>query len=487
MTNQVLAFDFGASSGRAMLGKFDGKTIIQQEIHRFPNEPVKVAGTLYWDVLRLFHEVKQGLVKASATPFESVGIDTWGVDFGLLDKRGNLLSNPVHYRDERNVGMAKIREKYISEQELYSVTGIQTMDINTLYQLLYLVREQPELLQQAETMLLMPDLFSYFLTGKKQSEYTEASTTQLLDVKKKDWSRSLIEKLGIPKHLFTDIVQPGTLCGHIREDICQELSIKSVPVISVAGHDTQSAMAAVPAESEDYLFISCGTWALMGTHCPASNVSEEARLAGFSNEGGFGGISFLSNITGTWLIQECRRHWQLLGEHVSYNDLDAAAEEARPFACFIDPTSPEFIAPGKMPERIQNYCKKTGQYVPQTKGEIIRCIEESLAFTYRNVKDQIEKLTGLRYPCVHIVGGGAKSSILCRMTADACGVPVVAGPVEGAVLGNIGIQMVSTGILSDMSQFREIVKTMPDIVRYENKNSDAYEKAFEVFKGVVQC
>lgn len=186
MTNQVLAFDFGASSGRAMLGKFDGKTIIQQEIHRFPNEPVKVAGTLYWDVLRLFHEVKQGLVKASATPFESVGIDTWGVDFGLLDRKGNLLSNPVHYRDERNVGMAKIREKYLSEQELYSVTGIQTMDINTLYQLLYLVREQPELLQQAETMLLMPDLFSYFLTGKKQSEYTEASTTQLLDVKKKD-------------------------------------------------------------------------------------------------------------------------------------------------------------------------------------------------------------------------------------------------------------------------------------------------------------
>lgn len=485
MTNQVLAFDFGASSGRAMLGMYDGKTIIQKEIHRFPNEPVNIAGTLYWDILRLFHEVKQGLVKASSASFASVGVDTWGVDFGLLDKKGNLLSNPVHYRDERNVGMAKIREGYISEQYLYSLTGIQTMDINTLYQLLYLVREQPELLQNAETMLLMPDLFSYFLTGKKQSEYTESSTTQLLDVKSKVWAWELIKNLGIPSKLFTDIVQPGTLCGNIREDICQELGIKSVPVISVAGHDTQSAMAAVPAESEDYLFISCGTWALMGTHCPRPNVSKEARLAGFSNEGGFDGISFLSNITGTWLIQECRRYWRLMGENVSYDDLDNAAEESKPFACFIDPSSPEFIAPGKMPERIQAYCKKTGQYVPQTKGEIIRCIEESLAFTYRKVKDQIEKLTGIKYPCVHIVGGGAKSPILCRMTADACGVPVVAGPIEGAVLGNIGIQMVSMGILSDMGQFREIVKSMPDIVRYENKNSDAYEKAFEIFKGIV--
>lgn len=488
MTKQVLAFDFGASSGRAMLGSYDGKTITYEEIHRFPNEPVNVAGTLYWDVLRLFHEIKQGLVKASRTSFASVGIDTWGVDFGLLDKNGNLLGNPVHYRDERNAGMAKIRESYISEKDLYSVTGIQTMDLNTLYQLLYLVREQPEVLERAHTLLMMPDLFTYFLSGKIQSEYTEASTSQLLDVRTKTWSQPLLEKLGIPGRLFTEIVQPGTPAGNLREDICRELGIQSVPVVSVAGHDTQSAIAAVPADADDFLFISCGTWALMGTHSLRPNVSEEARTAGFSNEGGFGGgISLLTNITGTWMIQECRRYWQLQGETVSYDDLDAAAKQSCPFACFIDPCSPDFIAPGNMPGRIQDFCKRTGQKVPQTKGEIIRCIQESLAFTYRNVKDKIERLTGIKYPCIHMVGGGAKSPLLCRMTADACGVPVVAGPVEGAVLGNIGVQMVSAGILQDMAQFRRIIRDMPGIVRYGNSGADDFEKGFEMFKGVVEC
>lgn len=488
MEGQVLAFDFGASSGRAMLGRYDGKTIIQEEIHRFPNEPVNVAGTLYWDVLRLFHEIKQGLTKASKKSFISVGIDTWGVDFGLLDKRGKLLGNPVHYRDTRTNGMAEKSEEIISAADLYSMTGIQIMDINTVFQLLYMVQHNPEELAQAQTLLMMPDLFTYFLTGKMQSEYTEASTSQLLDIKTKNWSSQLIKKLGIPAHLFTDIVMPGTRAGFIKEDICRELGISAVPVISSAGHDTQSAMAAVPAGSPDFLFISCGTWALMGTHCPEPVVSEEAREAGFSNEGGFdGGISLLTNITGTWMIQESKRYWQSIGESVSYDDLDKASKTAKPFACFIDPRAPDFVAPGNMPERIQNYCKKTGQYVPQTKGEIIRCIQESLAFTYRNVRDKIEKLTGKTYPCIHIVGGGVKSALLCRLTADACGIPVIAGPVEGAVLGNIGIQMISMGILSDLTQFRQIVKNMPDIVCYENSNKEAFEKGFEIFKGVVKC
>lgn len=487
MTRQVLAFDFGASSGRAMLGTYDGKTITQNEIHRFANEPVSAAGTLYWDVLRLFHEVKQGLVKASAASFESVGIDTWGVDFGLLDAAGNLMNNPVHYRDARNVGMSETCRQYIDDRAVYEITGIQAMDINTLYQLLYLVREQSETIERAQTLLMMPDLFTYFLTGTKQSEYTEASTSGLLDVTAKTWSDRLLAAVGIPKRLFTNIVQPGTKAGAIRKDICDELGIAPVPVISVAGHDTQSALAAVPAESDDFLFISCGTWALMGTHCAAADVSEAARSGGFSNEGGFGGISLLTNITGTWLIQECRRFWQLAGESVSYDELDAAAEASRPFACFIDPCSQEFTAPGRMPERIQSFCRKTGQYVPQTKGEIIRCIHESLAFTYRRVKEQIETLTGKTYPCVHMVGGGIKSAILCRMTADACGVPVLAGPVEGAVLGNIGIQMISMGILSDLGQFREIVQNMPGIVRYEHTQAGAYDKAFAQFKGVAAC
>lgn len=488
MKKQVLAFDLGASSGRAMIGTYDGKTISYEEVHRFLNEPVNAAGTLYWDVLRLFHEIKAGLVKASASSFDSIGIDTWGVDFGLIDGQGKLVGNPVHYRDARNNGMAAVCRRYISDQDLYALTGIQIMDINTVFQLLYMAKERRAELEQAHTLLMMPDLFTYLLTGIMQSEYTEASTSQLLDVHARQWAYPLLETLGVPGRLFTDIVPPGTQAGVVRGSVCRELGVSAVPVVSVAGHDTQSAMAAVPAENADFLFISCGTWALMGTHCSRPVATEEARLAGFSNEGGFdGGVSLLSNITGTWMIQECRRYWQSLGEKVSYDDLDAEAEQAKPFACFIDPRSPDFVAPGGMPGRIQDWCKKTGQYVPRTKGEIVRCIQESLAFTYRSVKEKIEYLTGVRYKCVHMVGGGVQSAILCRLTADACGVPVVAGPVEAAVLGNIGIQMISAGTLSGLEHFRDIVRNMPGIVRYGNTASSAFEKGYEAFKGVVGC
>ena len=484
---QVLAFDFGASSGRAMLGRLENRSLVLEEIHRFPNEPVLVSGTLYWDVLRLFHEVKQGILLASRAGIDSIGIDTWGVDFGLLDKHGVLLENPVHYRDARNNGMAAVCREMIPEAELYALTGIPAMDINTLSQLLYLVRSRPDVLERAETLLMMPDLFVYFLTGTKQSEYTEASTSQLLDVRTKNWSQELTDRMGIPRRLFPDVVPPGTPAGVLRGEICRELGVPEIPVVSVAGHDTQSALAAGPAESGNFLFISCGTWALMGTHCPAPDVSEAARAAGFSNEGGFDGISLLANITGTWMIQECKRHWLRQGENVSYDGLDAEAENAEPFACFIDPCSPEFVAPGDMPERIRSWCRKTGQRVPETKGAVIRCVYESLAFTYRRVKEQIERLTGMAYPCIHLVGGGVKSSMLCRMTACACGVPVVAGPVEGAVLGNIGIQLIRAGALPDIAGFREIVRGMPDIRRYESRDWEAFDKAYGIFQGVVKC
>ena len=485
---QVLAFDFGASSGRAMVAGFDGAAISLKEVYRFANEPVSAAGTLYWDALRLLRDVKQGMLLASREGFESIGVDTWGVDFALLDGYGSPICNPVHYRDGRNNGLAAEFRKLVPDEELYGETGVQMMDINTLYQLFWLAQNQPKTLERAETLLMMPDLFVYLLTGKKQSEYTAASTSALLDVNRRDWALGLAEKAGIPSRLFAPIVQPGAVAGMLQDDICAELNIKPVPVIAVAEHDTQSAIAAIPSESDDFLFISCGTWALMGTHALKANVSAEALAAGFSNEGGFaGGISFLTNITGTWLIQECRRQWTKEGGAVSYDELDAQAEASPPFAAFIDPASPDFMQPGDMPRRIADYCKKTGQKPPETRGAIMRCIFESLSFTYRRTKERIERLVGKKYPCIHLVGGGVKSPILCQMTADACGVPVVAGPVEAAALGNAGLQLISAGAIKDIAHLRQVVRKSPDVRRYECKNAEAFDAAYEAFIGGTSC
>lgn len=487
MSKRVLAFDFGASSGRAILGTLENGRITLKEIHRFSNDPVTVNGTFYWDVLRLFHEIKQGLLKAKREGgFDSIGIDTWGVDFGLLDKNGILLENPVHYRDKRNSGMADEAAKLISKQEMYGLTGIQFMDFNTAFQLLSIKKNRPELLERAESLLFMPDLFAYFLTGNKVSEYSIATTSQLVDINTREWSGTMIEKLGLPRRIFERIVPAGSVTGYLSDDICEELGLDKVPVIAVCGHDTQSAITAVPSEEKDFAFISSGTWSLFGTETDAPIVNERSYAFNVTNEGGYGySTAFLKNICGLWLIQESRRQWMREGKEFSYAELEKAALGEKPFACFIDPDSPEFGIPGDLPTRIADYCRRTGQYVPETVGETVRCIYESLAMKYRAVFEGIEECTGQKYGHINVVGGGTKDTLLCGMTAESCGVPVFAGPIEATVMGNVAIQFIGCGEIADVAEARKIIAGSESLKKYVPENTDAWNAAYKTYKSVT--
>lgn len=482
-TYRLLSFDFGASSGRAVLGTFDGETLALQEIHRFQNDPVTVNGTMYWDILRLFFEVKQALVQSKAYgALDGVGVDTWGVDFGLLDADGRLLENPVHYRDARTAGMLEKAFKYLPKSEFYSITGNQFMEINTAFQLLSLRENRPALLDRAETLLLMPDLFNYLLTGKKCTEYSIASTTQLLDAKQRVWSKRVLSALKLPERLFTEIVPTATKVGALQPDLCEELGLTPAEVIAVAGHDTQCAMASVPTDKEDFLFLSCGTWSLLGTELSAPMINSAAEECNVTNEGGYAGkASFLKNIIGLWLIQETRRQWQKEGENLSFAEMETLARAATPYRFFIDPDAPEFVPAGNIPRRVQEYCRKTGQPVPETKSEILRCIYDSLSLKYRYAVGQIEACTEKQYDALHIVGGGVKDTLLCQLTADALGKPVVAGPVEATVYGNLVLQLLALGAVKDLKEAREIVRRS-DKVNTFTPNADAQvENAYNTF------
>lgn len=488
MKKQCLAFDFGASSGRAILGSFDGDKITLKEIHRFSNDPVKVGNTFYWDVLRLFHEIKQGILKAKLEGgFQSIGIDTWGVDFGLIDEKGYLLENPVHYRDERNVGMIEEAEKYMSKDDMYTHTGIQFMDFNTVFQLLSLRKNRPELLDRADKMLFMPDLLAYMLTGEKVSEYSIATTSQMVNIKTKTWDTQLLNTLNIPTKILCDIVPAGTKTGMLRKELCEELGIQSVPVIAVCGHDTQSAITAIPGKTDDFAFISSGTWSLFGTELKAPVVNEKAKQFNVTNEGGYDyTTAFLKNICGLWLIQESRRQWIREGNEYSYAQLEKEALKAEPFKCFIDPDAPDFVAMGDMPSRVREFCKKTGQYVPETVGEIMRCIYESLAMKYKNVLHGIEDCTNKKFDKIHVAGGGTKDTFLCSMTASACNRTVYAGPIEATVLGNIAVQFMSQGEIKDIEQARKIIAKGENLKVYEPIDADKWENAYSDFLKIVK-
>ena len=488
MAKRVLAFDFGASSGRAIIGTLDNGKITLNEVHRFSNDPVTVNGTFYWDVLRLFHEIKQGLLKAKqAGGFDSIGIDTWGVDFGLLDKDGVLLENPVHYRDKRNIGMVEKAAKYIGKDEMYKLTGIQFMDFNTAFQLLSIKENRPELLARAESLLFMPDLFAYFLTGNKVSEYSIATTSQLVDINTRDWSKEMLEKLGLPGKIFNRIVPSGSVTGYLSDEICEELGLEKVPVIAVCGHDTQSAVTAVPSEKEDFAFISSGTWSLFGTETKKPIVNDLSYSFNVTNEGGFGySTAFLKNICGLWLIQESRRQWIREGKEYSYAELEKAALREKPFARFIDPDAPEFAVPGNLPARITEYCRRTGQSVPENEGQTVRCIYESLALRYRAVLEGIEKCTGKNYDSLNVVGGGTKDTLLCKMTADACNITVYAGPIEATVMGNVAVQLISGGDIADVVEARRIIANSGQLKCYSPENTAAWDEAYEKFKSVTK-
>lgn len=477
---KVLAIDFGASSGRAIIGSFDGKKITLEEIHRFSNDPVSVNGTTYWDVLRLFHEIKQGLIKAkSCGEISSIGIDTWGVDFGLIDKYGQLLENPIHYRDLRTKGMIEEADKAIPLKELYGMTGIQFMELNTVFQLLSLAKNRPHILERADKLLFMPDLFGYMLTGKKTTEYSIATTSQLVDINTKSWGNEIFDKLGIPQNIMCDIVKSGTVLGELSDCVCDECGLDKIKVISVCGHDTQSAITAVPCPDKQFAFISSGTWSLFGTELSEPIVNDKAFETNVTNEGGYGeSTGFLKNIIGLWLIQESRRQFARDGKQYSYADLEREALAAKPFACFIDPDAPEFVPHGNIPERIREYCRKTNQYVPETVGEIMRCIYESLAMKYRETFEKLCDCTERDYEVIHVIGGGTKDTLLCQLTANACDREVVAGPIEATVLGNIAVQLLASGDIKSIAEARKIIAESESVTKYAPQDVDAWKEAY---------
>lgn len=487
MTKRVLAFDFGASSGRAIIGCFDGDKITLEEVHRFSNDPVSVGGTVYWDVLRLFYEIKQGIIKAKiAGGFDSIGIDTWGVDFGLIDSEGKLMENPVHYRDARTVGLVDEAFKTMPKEKLYGITGIQFMELNTLFQLIALKKYRPWMLERADKMLFMPDLFGYMLTGKMCAEYSIASTSQLIDLDKRTWSKEILDAFGIKESVFAPLVQPGTVLGELSKEICEECGVDPVPVISVCGHDTQSAITSVPCEDGDFAFLSSGTWSLFGTELDKPIVNETSMNINITNEGGFdGSTGFLKNIIGLWLIQESRRQWKREGKEYSYADLEKLALAAEPFKCFIDPDAPEFVPHGNIPERVREFCRKTGQYVPETVGEIMRCIYESLAMKYRLTFEKLRECTERDYPVIHVIGGGTKDGLLCQMTANSCDRTVKAGPIEATVMGNVAVQLMSDGSVKNIGQARKIVADSSELKTFEPKDTDKWAGAYGDFLKVV--
>jgi rhamnulokinase len=481
-----LAVDIGAESGRAVLARFDGERVGLEEVHRFPNEAVRLPDGLHWDILRLFRGTTDGIaagVRGAGGKLEGVGIDTWAVDFGLLNRQGALLSNPYHYRDARTDGMTERAFSRVPRDEIYETTGIQFLPFNTLYQLLAM--ENSPALEVADTLLLIPDLLCHWLTGERAAEYTNATTTQLLDASSGDWAESLIKRLGIPSRIFPPVVQPGTVRGPLSPAVAEDAGLPAgLPVIAVASHDTASAVVAVPAEGRDYAYISSGTWSLVGVETDRPVVSPAALEANLTNEGGFGGtVRLLRNVMGLWLLQECRRAWARQGRDLSYEELSRLAEEAPAHGPLIDPDHPSLLAPGDMPGRIRELCLATGQAPPEEPGAMARCVLESLALKYRWVLERLREVSGHRIATVHVVGGGARNELLCRLTAGACGLPVLAGPVEATALGNVLVQAYACGLATSLPEMRALARASAQPRRYEPEGE--WDEAWDRFRSVL--
>jgi len=456
---RLAAVDLGAESGRVVVGRFDGARLEIEDAHRFPNTPVAVGGTLHWDVLRLFGDISTGLRKAgSAGPIASVGVDTWGVDFGLLDERGRLLANPVHYRDRRTEGMMQAAFARVPHDEIYGVTGIQFMAINTVYQLLAMARADDPLLRHADRLLFTADLFAHFLAGSSVAEYTLASTSQALDARTRDWARPMLDRLGIPTRLLPEIVPPGTDVGPLLGELAEAAGLGATRVILPGSHDTASAVAATPLAGPGTAFLSSGTWSLLGLEVPEPVISPASLAANLTNEGGVAGtIRLLRNVAGLWLVQESRRALWPNGEAPSYEELAALADAAPPFTAFIDPDDERFLRPGDLPARVREFCLETGQPAPDDTGTLVRVILESLALRYAAAIEQLSVASGRAVEAIHVVGGGSNHRLLNRLTADATGLPVLAGPVEATAIGNLAVQAISAGEIGSIAEARELV------------------------------
>jgi sugar (pentulose or hexulose) kinase len=473
-----LALDLGAESGRVVAGAFDGRKLVLDEIHRFPNAPVQVQGTIYWDVLSLFAEIKRGLsiaAKKEGTALASLGVDTWGVDYGLVDVQGRLLSNPCHYRDKRTDGMMDEAFRRVPKKEIYAHTGIQFMFFNTIYQVLSEVVHQTPALAGSHQLLFMPDLINCWLTGRKVNERTIASTSQMYDPNLRTWAQPMLEQLGIPACILGEIVPPGTVLGSLLPEVAEETGAGALSVVAPGCHDTASAVAAVPTEGSRSAYLSSGTWSLMGAESPKPIITDRSFEYGFTNEIGVcDTVRVLKNISGLWLVQECRRTWAARGEDLDYGELTRLAEKAPPFSAVVDPDHAPFAKTGDMPARIAEFCSLTGQKPPADKGAVVRTALEGLAFRYRSVLTRLEELVGGRLEPLHIVGGGA----------NALNRPVIAGPVEATSAGNILMQMIGTGDLASLNEGRELIRRSFGTERYEPVDSKAWNEAYQRFREI---
>ena len=491
-----LAIRLAAASGRHVAGLFDGSKLRLEEIHRFANGPVAAGGHLYWDLLAQWDHVQRGL-RAAATQLPgqiaSVGVDTWGVDFGLLGPGGELLSNPVHYRDARTDGLLERAFEVVPRHEIFEQTGLQFMQFNTLFQLWAMRLANSALLDAAERLLMMPDLFHWLLTGETSNEATNATTTQFYDPRRGDWARDLLRRFDLPDRIVGPITPPGTTLGPLRAQVAQATGLADVKVVLPGTHDTASAVAAVPADSPpseqpNWCFISSGTWSLMGAEVPQPVINETCLALNFTNEGGVGGTTrLLKNIAGLWLVQECRRVWNEAGGDHTWDDLTRLADAAKPLVSLVDPDDSSFLTPADMPQAIRDYCRRTGQPVPDDKGAIIRCAQQSLALRYRLVFGWLEQLVGQRIETIHVVGGGSQNGPLCQATADACNRTVLAGPVEATAIGNLMVQAIAAGDIASISEARRVIRESFALVRYEPQNADVWDEAFQRFRKLVNA
>jgi rhamnulokinase len=486
-----LAIDLGAESGRIMAGSWNGRKIRLEEIHRFANGPVVLGGTIRWDVLRLWSEIQNGLALAGkkfGKQIVSVGADTWGVDFVLLNKQNEILGQPYHYRDARTRGLMEAAFKRVSRAEIFAQSGLQFMELNSLYQLLAWQKKSPEILETADALLFMPDFFHWCLCGAKRAEFTIASTSQFVHPLRRNWSLPLLQKLGMPVHFLPKIVAPGTELGVIRNSLADRTGLAGVKVVAPPSHDTASAVAGVPTANtgkSNWAYISSGTWSLMGVEVKQPALSPRALKLNMTNEGGLDGTyRLMKNIMGLWLVQRCKRSFDAAGRKHDYAQLVQLAVRAKPLRSLVNLNDPRFLNPPDMPKAIQEFCRETKQPVAKTDGELIRCCYESLALKYRETLDSLEELTGNKIEVIHIVGGGSQSKILNQFTADACQRPVVAGPVEATAMGNLLTQVRASGELDSLAEMREVVRRSSVVERYEPVAATAWNEAAARFAGL---
>jgi len=482
-TKTYIAVDLGAESGRVMLGTVSEEKLTLDEIHRFANGPVDLDGTLRWDFDRLAVEVKAGIgkaVKAADSRPVGIGIDTWGVDFGLVDAEGCLIELPYHYRDSRTQGMLEKAFDTMGKRAIYDHTGIQFMVLNSVYQLLAMRTAEHPALAKTDKLVMMADLFAYILCGRVVSEYTLASTTQLMDMRTGQWSRAMFEGLDLPMRVMPAVVKPGTIIGSLTPRVAAEIGCERIPVVAVGTHDTASAVAAVPASPGRWAYLSSGTWSLMGVEIPQAIIDDKTFEHEFTNEGGVEGtIRLLKNIMGLWLIQECKRQWQREGHDLSYTEIADMARKAAPFAAHIDVDDRRFLAPGDMTPRIHEHLSRTGQRQIEDKGQIVRVVMESLALKYRGVMERIEDVVGHRVDVLHIVGGGIQNELLCQFTASALGKKVIAGPIEATAAGNILMQARAVGQIGSLEELRALVRNSFELKEYTPQDAAAWTKHYK--------